>query len=198
MVHPFALLYRTSVIAVRRLLRWPSFIVHNTPLMEPLGQIGPRKIYYLSIRNQPNWMACLPQQNWVAFTIAHEEDAALVPEMVEACLDQNVSYTCSTGSYAHTTEDFFDESAVIRTVEYEMRTKETSDDYLMTTAHRNFEEGFWFATTLAYDDRYEIDQVVCLDLTKRGTKGHLTALVLQLNEGWLPDDGDQATIFYDS
>ena len=52
----------------------------------------------------------------------------------------------------------------------------------------NFGEGFWFATTLAHDDNFNIDRVVCLDFTRQKKKQHLIELIEKINNGWLPDD----------
>jgi hypothetical protein len=167
--------------------------------MELIGQIEERKIYYLPIRNNPTWKKVMPKGGWVAFTIANKEDEELVPPVVEECLNQNVSYTCSAGDYAHMTEDLFDGEIVLRGVEYEMRTKKEFDyEYSpVTTAHKHFGEGFWFATRLAYDDNFDIDKVVCLDFTKRKVKNHLIDLIKKINNNWLPSDNAIEMAEYD-
>jgi hypothetical protein len=142
--------------------------------MECIGRINRRKIYYVHIRNNPNWKSTLPKVDWVAFTIANTEDEELVPPVVKICMDSNVSYTCSAGNLANMTEQYFDEEISFRGIDYEMKNKKEYNYDLspVTTAHENFSEGFWFATTLAHDDNFEINQVVCIDFTKRKVRKH--------------------------
>ncbi|MEM6719046.1 MAG: hypothetical protein AAF611_07020 [Bacteroidota bacterium] len=167
--------------------------------MELIGRIRKRKIYYVQIRNNSEWKSSLPKNDWVAFTIANEEDEELIPSLVKVCIDKNVSYTCSSGTLAHKTENYFDEEIAWIGVDYEMRTKQKFDyeKSPITTAHNNFGEGFWFATTLAYDDNFDIDKVVCIDFTKRKVKRHLINLIEKINNGWLPNDAEVELAPYD-
>ena len=167
--------------------------------MELIGKINRRKIYYVQIRNNSDWKSSLPKKDWVAFTIVNKEDEELVPPAVKICMDNNVSYTCSAGTLANWTEQYFDEEFVVRAVDYEIRTKKEFDydSSLMTTSHGNFSEGFWFATTLAHDPKIEIDKVVCMDFTKRKVKKHLTELIDRINNGWLPTDEEIELAEYD-
>ncbi|OEK04359.1 hypothetical protein [Roseivirga misakiensis] len=167
--------------------------------MEFIGRVNSRKVFYVQVRNNPEWKPALPKRDWVAFTIANKEDEELVRSSVKVCMDKNVSYTCSTGALAGITEDYFDEEIAWRGVDYEMRTKQKYDyeKSPMTTAHKNFGEGFWFASTLANDDNFEIDKVVCLDFTKSKVKKHLIDLVEKINNGWLPSNGDSEVALYD-
>jgi len=168
--------------------------------MEFIGRINKRKVYYVEIRNNSEWKSALPKNDWIAFTIANKEDEELVPPAVKVCMDKNVSYTCSAGKFGHMTEQYFDEEISWRGVDYEMRTKKEFDYELspVTTAHRNFGEGFWFATTLANDDNFDIDKVVCIDFTIKKVKKHLTKLIEKINNGWLPSDEEIEIAEYDS
>ncbi|MEO1033265.1 MAG: hypothetical protein AAFX55_17810 [Bacteroidota bacterium] len=168
--------------------------------MELIGKINRRKIYYVQIRNNSEWKSSLPKNDWVAFTIANKEDEELVPPCVKVCMDKNVSYICSAGTLAHWTENYFDEEIAWREVDYEMRTKQAFDyeKSPVTTAHKNFGEGFWFASTLANDDNFDIDKVVCIDFTKRKVKKHLTDLIKKINNGWLPSDEEIELAEYDN
>lgn len=168
--------------------------------MEQLGRIGKRKVSYIQVRNNVGWEKALPKTDWVAFTITNEEDEEMVPPAVKACMDKDVSYTCNAGVLAHRTEFYFDEEVAWRGVDYEERTK-NEYDYERTpisTAHKNFSEGFWFAATLAHNDSYEIEHVVCVDFTKRKVKQHLTNLIEKINDGWLPTDEEIELPVYDS
>jgi len=167
--------------------------------MEFIGRINRRKIYYLQIRNSTGWKAALPKNDWVAFTIANKEDEELVPPVVKVCLDKNVCYTCSAGDLGHMTEQYFDEEITWRGVDYELNTKEKFDyeESPVTTAHKNFGEGFWFAATLANGDHFASEKVVCIDFTKRKVRQHLMALIDKINGGWLPSDEEVESAEYD-
>tara|TARA_R110001606_G_scaffold225781_3_gene373876 strand:+ start:15 stop:524 length:510 start_codon:yes stop_codon:yes gene_type:complete len=161
--------------------------------MELIGRINRRKVYYVQIRNNAEWKNSLPKNDWAAFTIANKEDEELVPPTVKICMDKNVCYTCSTGTLADWTEQYFDEEITGRGMDYEFRTKKEFDYEFspMTTSHKNFSEGFWFANFAAHHPKVEIDKVVCLDFTKRKVRKHLTELIEKINNGWLPDDDDE-------
>ncbi|MFL1012359.1 hypothetical protein [Flavisericum labens] len=167
--------------------------------MELLGRINRRKIYYVQVRNNSEWKNSLPKNDWIVFTIANKEDEELVPPAVKICMDKNVAYTCSAGTLAHWTEQYFDEEITGRALDFELRTKKKFAYELspVTTAHQNFSEGFWFATTLAFDGFKETDKVVCLDFTKRKVKRHLTDLIEKINNGWLPNDEEIELAEYD-
>ncbi len=168
--------------------------------MELIGRVNRRKIYYVQVRNNPEWKYSLPKNDWVVFTIANTEDEELVPPATKICLDKNVAYTCSAGTLAHWSEQYFDEEITWRAIDYEIQTKKEFDyeNSPVTTAHKNFSEGFWFAATLANDPYIEIDKVVCLDFTKRKVKQHLTKLVEKINSGWLPSDEEIELARYDN
>jgi hypothetical protein len=119
--------------------------------MELIGQVREREVYYCNIRETTDWSLHLPREPWIAFTIFDNGDRELIDDIVKKCLDTPVCYTCSAGELASLTEDWFDEEIVWREVEQEMKTGIASDydDSPMTTYHKNFSEGFWFATTQA-------------------------------------------------
>lgn len=156
--------------------------------MKFLGRIQRKKIYYIALREDGNWKHRLPKKDWIAFTIANEEDEELVASSITACLDKNVSYTCSVGEIASRSEDYFDEEFAWRNLDEKFNPKEDSEDVLMTTFHTNFSEGFWFATVLAMIDNQELEKVVCLDFTKRKVKNYLIELIHKINDGWLPSE----------
>ena len=168
--------------------------------MEFIGRINKRKVYYVQIRNNSAWKSKLPKNDWVAFTIANKEDEELVPPVVKICMDKDVSYTCSAGNLGQMTKLYFDEEISWRGVDYEMRTKKEFDyeHSPLTTAHNNFGEGFWFATTLAFDDNSQIDKVICIDFTKRKVKKHLAELIDKINNDWLPSDEKIELVEYDN
>jgi len=159
-----------------------------------LGNINSRQILFCNIRTDKDWFLQVPQNSWIAFTIADKEDKDLLSETTKKCLDNGVCYTCSTGELGSDTEDYFDEEIAWRETRKEEETNEPADfdKTPMTTYHEDFEEGFWFATTVAYatiNDKYIItDKVVCIDFTKRGVEESIINLITKINSGWLPSD----------
>lgn len=164
--------------------------------MELLGQIGKRKIYYCNVRSDKSWYDHVVFQDWIAFTIADNEDKELLNDLTVRCLDKGVCYTCSAGQLGSLTEDYFDEEIVSREVK---RSEQTgiAQDYEMapsTSFHNNFDEGFWFAAVTAHqiiNDVYiETTEVICIDCTRDGVQEHLVNLIDKINNDWLPSDNE--------
>lgn len=168
--------------------------------MKRIGKINDREIFYISIRDNSDWLNMLPTENWVAFTIADNEDKEMLRECTIGMLDKNATYTCSAGELASLTEDYFDEEIGWRGVQYEEKTGEKFDydESPMTSMHRNFSEGFWFSAVVASDGEKEMDKVVCVDFTTRKVKQHLTELIEKINNGWLPSDEEIELVEYDN
>jgi hypothetical protein len=169
-----------------------------------LGEYNNRQIFYTNVRTDINWFDKLPSSNWLAFTIADSTDKEILSDTTKKCLDKNVLYTCSTGQLGSDTEDYFDEEIVWRKVQIEEQTGKPQDYETspMTTFHRNFDEGFWFATTVAnataYDEYISIDKVVCIDMTQQGVKKYLLELIDKIKNGWLPSDNEIEVPKYDT
>ena len=172
--------------------------------MKILGHINDRQILYCNIRVDNNWYLKLPANNWIAFTIANNEDEELLNDTTIKCLDNGVSYTCSAGQLGTDTENYFDQEIAWRETQKEEKTGEPADfdKTPMTTSHQNFGEGFWFATTVAHptiNDKYlNTDKVVCIDFTKQGVESHLINLIDKINNGWLPSDEQIEMPLYDT
>jgi len=131
--------------------------------MERIGKINDREIFYISIRDNLNWMKLLPTEKWVAFTISDNEDKEMLNDCTIGILDKNVTYTCSAGELGSLTEDYFDEEIGWRGVQYEEKTgkKFDFDQSPMTSIHQNFSEGFWFSAVVARGGEKEMNKVVC-------------------------------------
>ncbi len=160
-----------------------------------IGAIKDRQILYLNARKDAKWAQQLPSSNWVLFTISDEENKALVDKVTNTCLNRNVSYVCCAGETGDYVEDCFDWAIVFKELANSGDFK--LEDTIVTTAHRNFSEGFWFASTTANTDPEPINTVVCLDLTNKGVQQHLVRLIDQINNGWLPSDEEFEDPEYD-
>jgi hypothetical protein len=166
----------------------------QTSSVTNIGQLNQRQILYINVRADLSWFDKLPSSNWLAFTIADTSDKDLLNDTTKKCLDKNVLYTCSAGQLSSLTEDYFDEEIVWRQVQIEEKTGKPQDYETspMTTFHKNFDEGFWFAATVAnataHDKYIPIDIVVCIDMTQRGVKKYLIELIDKIKSSWLPSD----------
>ena len=180
--------------------------IYNTQSIQvtKIGELNNRQIFYTNVRVDLHWFEKLPSSNWLAFTIADDADQELLNETTIKCLDSNVLYTCSAGQLGSDTEDYFDSEIVLRQVQIEERTgkPQNYDISPMTTFHKNFGEGFWFATTVAnataYDEYIPIDKLVCIDMTQQGVKNNLLELINKIQNGWLPSDNETKDIKYDN
>lgn len=165
-------------------------------MLELIGQIRDRKIYYCNLRFDSNSLTSVPFNNWIAFTIVDEADEDMIDSLTKKCLDQGTCYICSAGKLATLMEDYFDEEIVMRTIAKKENTEEFQDyeDAPMTSSHKNFDEGFWFATTVArqivYDKHVTSAEVVCVDCTSRHVRQYLIDLIHKINENWLPGENE--------
>jgi len=158
--------------------------------MDQIGVVNDRQILYINIRKDSYWFDKLPYGNWCVFTVADNDDKQLLDGAVVHCMDKNVTYTCIAGQLAGVTELSFDIQITKRTIEEEDKTGLPHDceQSPITTMHQNFSEGFWFATTVAFDGYRDINKVVCLDFTTKGVKQKITELIQKINSGWLQSD----------
>ena len=171
--------------------------------METLGHISFKQIFYCHVRTDKNWFEKLPADHWFAFTIADIDDEAMIPDVAVKCMDKNVSCVCCAGQLASHTSDHFN----IEAVEWEIKKAEANEAdgenarAPLITAHKNFSEGFWFATSIASDtieDKYlDVDKVICIDMTKNAVRKYLRNLVGEFNSGGLPSDSEFEEPEYD-
>jgi hypothetical protein len=150
-----------------------------------LGIVNKRQILYLSQAQYPDLSALLPDSNWMLFAIADREQVPLLDALAKTCLEKGVLYICGAGDSGSQIDDAFDIEIVNRKI---AANNDDYDDTLMTTWHNNLEEGFWFATTVAYHDTIPIDTVVSLNLTEHDYQDRISDLINKINSGWIPED----------
>ena len=159
--------------------------------MDKLGhaRTSEREVFYLSTTTE-NWYDLLPMENWLVLPIVEKKDVELWSNVAKACLDNQVTYVCTIGNECEQLHDWFDETILVRRfqINQSIGSPDDFENEPMTTWHKDFEEGFWFSITSAYDGNKEISSVVCLDLTENGNKSKLSSLLSAINNGWLPDD----------
>lgn len=95
---------------------------------------------------------------------------------------------CATGKACSIVEDIFDETLVeLKVFEQKLPSwMTTEDDVLMTNWHHDFEEGFWYITSVASYNDVLIDTVLVANLTEVDHSQHIEDLITNINKGWLP------------
>jgi len=152
--------------------------------MDILGRINNRDIIYVKHDTAKIWFNDLPNKSWLLFAVAGRDEREIFQEINRRAIENNVAYICAAGPKCELFHDTFDEDIVIR----EAENWYLPDHCIMTTWHKDFDEGFWFAVSAAYRDDQEITKVVCLDLTKDNMKIKFVELIKKIKAGWLPAD----------
>src|SRR5687768_8158060 len=111
-----------------------------------IGKINERTIFYLEVTSNVAWSNSLPNDNWILFAIADNEQISHLKGLAKECLDKNVLYVCCAGTAADSIHLAFDLEIVRRKV---ASNDDNYDDTPITTGHEDLNEGFWFASTAA-------------------------------------------------
>ncbi len=152
--------------------------------MEILGQINDREIIYLKHDTAKSWFKDFPNKSWLLFAIAGRDEIEIFDEISRRAIDNNVVYVCAAGPNCESFHDTFDEEIVIREVE----NLYLPNYCIMTTWHRDFDEGFWFAVSSAFGDDEKINKVICLDITRQNMKPKIVDFIAKIKTGWLPQN----------
>ena len=131
-------------------------------------------------------LAQAPLANWVLYVIADDAQLPVLDAFVELCINKNVLYVCATGAACSEIDDLFDWNMVLREKEALPSWYKGEEDVLMTTWHHNFEDGFWFVTTVATYGDHPIDMVLVVNLTGSDDLPRILDLTNRIRNGWLP------------
>jgi hypothetical protein len=152
--------------------------------------INNRKILYLDIKDNLNELANADFTNWVLFVIEDDATNPILWSFAELCIDKDLLYMTAVGKACSKIDDLFDE--VMNVKEFQGRQlpswMKSSEDVLMTSWDHNFNEGFWFITTVANYEGLLIDTVVVANLTPNDHCPIIRELTEKINKGWLPSD----------
>lgn len=151
-------------------------------MLERVGKVNEREVYYFNTLNGSDWEF---PKNWILFIITSDSNIKSIMEFAKLCLDNNVLYVCCAGDAASIAEDIFDEEFVWRKI---LAGDDEYSDVLMTTFHKDFSEGLWFATSVAVHESQVIENIVCADFSASNNKKLIIDLIKKINAGWLPDD----------
>ncbi|WP_400193807.1 hypothetical protein [Hymenobacter sp. B81] len=160
-------------------------------MMEALGRVNFRSVWYLDAVHQPSWPAGLPPADWLLFVIADHYDYEQLIRVAAECMKRQPAIVCSAGLCAVEADYVFDEEIVAQARAWEVRHGAAYNyEYgTQSTIHYDFDEGFWFATAKAQHARQSIHLIVCLDLSGR-YKERILELLQRINDGWLPPAPD--------
>jgi hypothetical protein len=152
--------------------------------------INNRKILYLEIKDDLQELANINLKNWVLFVIEDDATNPILWPFAELCIVKELLYMTATGKACSKIDDLFDE--VMLTREFQGRNTPSwmtsSEDVLMTTWNYNFDEGFWFITTVANYEDFPINTVVVANMTSNDYLPVITDLAKKIAGGWLPSD----------
>ena len=117
----------------------------------------------------------MPESNWLFLGLIETKNLVIIDEIARKIIDKDVCYTCCTGTYEEKMHDIIDENIVIRQCEIEKN--HLPNHFIITTSHKNIEEGLWFASFSAQHETELIDKIYCLDVGKDSNKERILKLI---------------------
>ena len=154
-------------------------------MMSSIGAVNNRQILYFNRAQVDNLSSSIPKSNWILYAGCDVDEGNVLEQLAKTALRE--------AFYAFVEPAMPQVKLMMpstwRLLTEELRkAKDVGILYTpMTTWHDDWEEGFWFATTVACHDTLIINTVVCVNLTERDYKTQLEKLVDKINNGWLPD-----------
>jgi hypothetical protein len=152
--------------------------------------INGRMIFYLDIKNSLTPLHSAQLKSWAVFVIADDIKNPILEEFADMCINKDVLYVCAAGKACRKIDDLFDMNMVIRRINGMPLPSwfSSDDDTLMTSWHHDFEEGFWFCTTVASYEDHIIETVLVANLSDSDYLPKISKLTKLVSDGWLPPD----------
>lgn len=157
--------------------------------MERLGKINKVDIFYLHWDDPKRefYLEWLPDKVYALFVIGDDvnrkED---YKKMAEFFVNKRVVEVNSAGKEYDLIHDIFDRATIDKEVS-EGR-DHNHPDFLEGTATtngwENFNEGFWMTTEIYEFDK--LDEIICLDFTKRSIRKYLKQITKIVRKNWIP------------
>ena len=137
-----------------------------------------REINFVSYSTERNWLAELPKSNWLCVLVDNDRSRNYIDEVISKIISHDVCYVCTIGQNCERNHDLIDEEIVFRDGDID-------DHYLpqhniMTTWHKDLDQGIWFSIFTAYNEDVSINRVVILDMTS----GQETERIMGLLDGY--------------
>jgi hypothetical protein len=157
--------------------------------MERLGKINKVDIFYLHWDDPKRefYLDWLPDKIYSLFVIADDENRREdYEEMSKFFGRKKVDTVNSAGKEYDLLHDIFD-IAIPNKEEFERsgNTGNFLDGTAVTNGNENFDWGFWMTTQVFYDHE-TIDEIICIDFTKRRVKKYLKLITKIVRKDWSP------------
>src|SRR5687768_7629730 len=122
-----------------------------------------REIIFVAYSTERNWTAELPKSNWLCVLVDNDRPRNYVDEVISKIINNDVCWVSTVGQSCEKNHDLIDDEIQFREVDSDNLHLPKHD--IMTTWHKDFDNGIWFSIFAANDEDIEIDKVVILDLT---------------------------------
>jgi len=137
--------------------------------------LNDREITFVTYSTERDWVKELPSKNWLCIVVDNDKPRHYIDEVISKIIQSDVCWVLTVGQSCELTHDLVDEEIVFREVDIEKLYLPKHD--IMTTWHKDFEEGIWFGIHSAYDEGFQIDKVVILDLTEGKERARIEKLL---------------------
>jgi len=134
-----------------------------------------RRIIFIDYSTEKNWEKDLPKNNWLCILVDNDRPRQYVDEVISKIIENDVCWVLTVGQSCELTHDLIDEEIVFRQIDIDNLYLPKHD--IMTTWHKNFDEGIWFGIFAANDEDVQIDKVVILDMTAGEEEQRITKLI---------------------
>ncbi len=144
--------------------------------------LNDREIIFITYSTERSWAADLPKANWLCILVDNDRPRHYIDEVIAKIIGNDVCWVLTVGRSCELIHDLIDEEIVFRTLDIEDLYLPKHD--IMTTWHKNFEEGVWFGIYAANDEDVHIDKVVILHMTDGKERTKIEKLIrgIQVSE----------------
>ncbi|MCE9540465.1 MAG: hypothetical protein K8R85_14790 [Bacteroidetes bacterium] len=139
-----------------------------------------RELIFITYSTEKNWEKDLPKNNWLCILVDNDRPREFIDEVISKIIEKDVCWVLTVGQSCELTHDLVDEEIVFRQVDIDDLYLPKHD--IMTTWHKDFDEGIWFGIFAANDEDVQIDKVVILDMTAGEERQRITKLIDGFNE----------------
>ncbi|CAG5070017.1 hypothetical protein DYBT9623_02757 [Dyadobacter sp. CECT 9623] len=122
-----------------------------------------RRIDIIEYNTYTNWASQLPNSNWLCILVSDDRERRYLDEVINKIIARDVCWVAAIGNQCELLHDLVDEEVAFRGVDIDSLYLPKHD--IMTTFHRDFQEGIWFSIYAAHDEEFEIETITILDLT---------------------------------
>lgn len=137
--------------------------------------INNREIIFVTYSTAINWVKDIPKSNWLCLLVDNDRPRRHIDEVISKIIDNNVCYVCTIGKSCEKNHDLIDEEIAFR--DADIADLHLPKHQIITTWHKDFEEGIWFSIFATLNDESEIQKVVILDMTDREQEKRIKNLI---------------------